>query len=196
MRCMRLNIFRPVSSCNLYNLLSASSGIILRTSGTRIVSARDGLGRIVPVTAPICAKPILRRCHTWRPWNLTEIGIYMELDHYDCPVSVLFWEMAGGMPRLGHRCGANVSEFCNISWVVMPILSGRLPRRAATLQAVILFRPANVATLVQRFRRPQPLLIFCHCRLADWHLLPMIGLQLGQPIRRIATVYDFSTLPG
>ena len=51
------------------------------------------------------------------------------------PVSALFREMAGGMLRLGHIDVTNVSGFCNISWVVRPILSLRLPRRAATLQS-------------------------------------------------------------
>ena len=72
----------------------------------------------------------------------------MELDHCDYPVLASFREMAGGMPRLGHIGVTNVSGFFIISWVVMPILSGRLPRRAATLQAVILFRPADAATLI------------------------------------------------
>ena len=37
------------------------------------------------------------------------VGIYMELDHYDYPVSALFREMAGDAPRLGHIGVTNVS---------------------------------------------------------------------------------------
>lgn len=63
-----------------------------------------------------------------------KVGIYMELDHCDYPVSALFREIAGDAPRLGHIGVTNVSGFCNISWVIMPILSGRLLRWAAMMQ--------------------------------------------------------------
>lgn len=38
-----------------------------------------------------------------------EVGLYMELDHYDYPVSALFREMAGQSPRLEHIGVTNVS---------------------------------------------------------------------------------------
>ena len=63
------------------------------------------------------------------------VGICMELDYYDYPVAALFWEMAGDAPRLGHIGVTNVPGFCNIGWGGSPILSDRLPYRAATLQS-------------------------------------------------------------
>ena len=37
------------------------------------------------------------------------VGIYMELDHYDYPVSAPFWEVAGDMLRMGYIGVNNVS---------------------------------------------------------------------------------------